>query len=145
MVAEKEKEHFSWKISIKKKHRIIGMQNNRFGIYTDCNGEIRRGRIMEGFLCYIKHPELLFCFFVLTRFHRSRMSICLLGTIIIYTHQLVFNINSSPFHSHKYCSLDRKMNIFQIILNQLSTALNFFFRENILGCSVKNAFEKIRR
>ena len=68
MVTEKDKEHFSWKISIKKKkkHRIIGMQNNRFGIYTDYNGEIRRGQIMEGFLCDIKHPELLFCFFILT-------------------------------------------------------------------------------
>ena len=42
------------------------MQNNRFGIYTDYNGEIRRGQIMEGFLCDIKHPELLFCFFILT-------------------------------------------------------------------------------
>ena len=72
------------------------------------------------------------------------MNICLLGTTIIYTHQLVLNINSSPFHSHKYRSLDREMNIFQTILNQVSTALNFFFRENILGCSVKNAFEKIR-
>lgn len=72
------------------------------------------------------------------------MNICLLGTIIIYTQQLVFNINSSPFDSHKYHSLDRKMNIFQIILNQVSIGLNFLLRENILGCNVKNAFEKIR-
>lgn len=63
---KKRKNISAGKLALKKKHRIIGMQNNRFGIYTDCNGEIRRGHIMEGFLCYIKHPELLFCFFVLT-------------------------------------------------------------------------------
>ena len=72
------------------------------------------------------------------------MNMGLLGTIIIYTQHLMFNIHSGPSDSHKYHSLDRKMNIFRMILNQVSIGLNFFLRENILGCSVENAFEKIR-
>lgn len=98
MAAEKREENISaGKLALKKKHRIIGMQNNRFGIYTDCNGEIRRATLWRASCVTLSTLNCCFVSLFYGRFHRSRMSICLLGTIIIYTPPIVFNINSSPF------------------------------------------------